>query len=464
MGIPLQCRVAIVGGGLAGLAAAEAAARSGLAVELFEARRQLGGRAGSLYDRATGQWIDHCQHVGLGCCTNLIDFCRRMGVADCFRDDGRLHFFGPQGTRHDFAAAGWLPAPLHLAPALCRLGYLSPGDRIGIGRAMFRLARHNDGCDQSGQTMDSWLRCQHQSEAAIRLFWLPVLLSALSQTPQRIGVAVARKVFVDGFLAARQAYRLFLPQVPLAEIYDRRMAQHLTGQGVALRLGAAVRQIEGDCSGATAVVLRDGTRRSFDAVVLAVPWHRAAALLDPRMLEALPAVRAAAEMPAAPITAVHLWFDRPITRLPHAVLPGRTSQWVFFRNGGSYCQVVISASHDLLKADRDRVVGQVCGELRRLWPAAREAKVRHWRMITQPAAVFSAEPGAERLRPPQQTAVRHLFLAGDWTATGWPATMEGAVRSGCLAVEALLQSWGRHERLLLPDLPRGRLVRWLLGP
>jgi squalene-associated FAD-dependent desaturase len=312
--------------------------------------------------------------------------------------------------------------------------------------------------------MDCWLRRQRQSEAAVGLFWLPVLVSALSQTPDRIGVAAARKVFVDGFLAAPRAYRLFLPRAPLAEIYDRRMAKYLAGQGVTLRPGAAVRQIEGDPSGASAVVLRDGTRRSFDALVLAVPWRRAAALLDPRLLEALPLVRAAAAMPGSPITAVHLWFDRRITRLPHAVLVGRIGQWVFCHNDDFYYQVVISASHELLNEDRQRLAERVCDELRRLWPAAREAKLRHWRVITQPAAVFSAAPGVERLRPPQRTPVGNLFLAGDWTATGWPATMEGAVRSGWLAVEALLDSQGRPQRLLRPDLPRGRLARWLLGP
>ena len=456
--------VAIVGGGLAGLAAAEAAARCGLAVELFESRRQLGGRAGSFYDRIAEQWIDHCQHVGLGCCTNLIEFCRRVGIADCFREDDRLHFFGPQGTRHDFAATRWLPSPLHLGPALFGLGYLSLGDRLRIGHAMLRLARSTDGDAVTEPTIDAWLRRHGQSETAIRLFWLPLLVSALSQTLDRIDVGAARKVIAAGFLAAPQAYRLFLPQMPLGEIYDRRVASHLAGQGVTLRLGTAVRQIEGDRSGAAALVLRDGARLPFDAVILAVPWHQAAKLLDPRMLDVLPMVRAAAAMPAAPITAVHLWFDRPIMHLPHAVLVGRTAQWVFCRGDDSYYQVVVSASHALLKEDRDRVVCQVCDELRRLWPAARDAQLRHWRMVTQPKAVFSAEPGIERLRPPQQTAVNRLFLAGDWTATGWPATMESAVRSGYLAVEALLRSQGRREPLLVPDLPRGRLAQWLLGP
>jgi squalene-associated FAD-dependent desaturase len=454
-------RVAIVGGGLAGLAAAEAAARCGLRVELFEARRRLGGRAGSFHDRGSGLWIDHCQHVGLDCCTNLIEFCRRTGVDDCFRHDGRLHIIGPQGTRHDFAATAWLPAPLHLAPALLRLGFLSLRDRFSIARAIVSLVcPPRDEPEPAGQIIDAWLRRHGQSEQAVRLFWLPVLISALSQSLDRIDLSAARKVFLDGFLAAPRAYRLYLPTVPLSEIYDRRLARHLGLQGVAVHLGTGVRRIEGDRQRATELVLADGTRQAFDDVIVAVPWFRAGRLLAPALQEALPQVQEAARIPPAPITAVHLWFDQPLTRLPHAVLVGRTGQWVFCRGDDCYYQVVISASDG--RARRERVVAQVCDELRAIWPAARQARLRRARTLTHPAAVFSAEPGMERLRPAQQTGVANLFLAGDWTATGWPATMEGAVRSGCLAVESLLRSIGRGTRLLVPDLPRSRLVRWWL--
>ena len=342
--------------------------RCGFAVELFEARRQLGGRAGSLYDRATGQPIDHCQHVGLGCCTNLIDFCRRAGLSDCFRDDGRLHFFGPEGTRHDFAATGWLPAPLHLAPAALAARISRPLRPPGNRPALVRLARPTGGDERTDETMDCWLRRQRQSEAAVGLFWLPVLEAPEPNAgPHRRGrgaEGVCRR------LSRRAAGLSLVPApAPLAEIYDRRMAKYLAGQGVTLRPGAAVRQIEGTRRARRRLALRDGTRRSFDALVLAVPWRCAAALLDPRLLEALPLVRAAAAMPGSPITAVHLWFDRRITRLPHAVLVGRIGQWVFCHNDDFYYQVVISASHELLNEDRQRLAERVCDELRRLWPA-----------------------------------------------------------------------------------------------
>src|SRR6185295_6398597 len=199
-------RVAIVGGGLAGLAAAVALAEADVRVELFESRRRLGGRASSFRDPLTDELIDHCQHVGMGCCTNLTDFCRRAGIADCFRTEHVLHFIGRDGKQYDFGASPWLPAPWHLAPAFWRLKYLSPRARRQIGRAMLRLLRMRNQELASGLTMGHWLRRERQSREAIENFWGIVLTSALSETVERASLAASRKVFVDGFLASRSAY------------------------------------------------------------------------------------------------------------------------------------------------------------------------------------------------------------------------------------------------------------------
>ncbi len=451
--------VAVVGGGLAGLAAAATAAEHGLHVELFEQGETLGGRAGSFRDPQTGQLVDYCQHVAMGCCTNLADFCRRTGVADCFGRYRRLHFFAPDGTRHDFAPAGWLPAPLHLVPGLMRLRYFTLGERWDIARALWWLAREPlAGGDD--ETIGEWLCRNGQSARAIEQFWSVVLLSALSETVDRASLAAAKKVFVDGLLAHAQAYELLVPQLPLGEIFDRRVAAWLADRNVVIHQGTRVKQIDGDARRATAVVLPDGTRRQFDFIVVAVPWRRVCALFPESMLAAMPALRRVEGIQPAPITAVHLWFNRPITRLPHATLVGRLSQWIF---EGQYLQVVISGSHGVAGREREDILAEVRRDLEAVWAEARGARLLHWRVITRPAAVFSARPGLEKIRPDQHTPVENLMLAGDWTATGWPATMEGAVRSGYLAVEAVLRSLGRNERLLVPDLPRGRLVRWMLG-
>ncbi|HXT58137.1 MAG TPA: hydroxysqualene dehydroxylase HpnE [Pirellulales bacterium] len=465
-------RIAVVGGGLAGLAAAAALSGRGFEIELFEARRQLGGRAGSFRDPASGAWVDHCQHVSMGCCTNLADFCRRTGIADAFRRDAQLHFFGPDGRQYAFAASRWLPPPLHLGPAFMRLGYLTLGERWAVAHVLWKLARTSAADDERQPTIGQWLRQHGQSAAAIERFWAVVLVSALGEEVERASLAAARKVFIDGFMSAREAYEIEVPQIPLGELYGRRLETWLAGRGVKVSLGVAVEQVEGDASRACGVVLADGSHRPFDAVVVAVPWRRVREVFSEPILSALPELAGVEQIEAAPITGIHLWFDREITSLPHAVLVGKLSQWIFNRGrrptgeggppGGHYYQVVISASRNLAGRDRDDVLAEIVAELGSIWPAAQAASLLQARIVTEQAAVFSLRPGIERLRPSQQTPIANLALAGDWTRTGWPATMEGAVRSGYLAAEAILKSFGRSETLLVSDLPRGWLAKRML--
>jgi len=467
-------RVAIVGGGLAGLAASVALADGQFNITLFEARRQLGGRAGSFRDLASDAWVDHCQHVSLGCCTNLTDFCRRTGLSDLLRLDQTLHFFGPDGRRCDVAPSRWLPAPLHLLPSLLRLKYLSRRERLGIISGLRKLARTPIKDDAASPTIGHWLLTHGQTQRAIDLFWTPVIVSALSETVDRAAVPPVRKVFVDAFLASRQACQLQIPRVPLGEFYGRRLEQWLREHGITLRLECAAKQIIGASQGVNEIELADGQRLPVDYIVLAVPWRRAGELLPDRLRAALPELKQTDGLESAPISAVHLWFDRPITDLPHAVLPGRTSQWVFNHGVQSnstgaddppadahYIQIVISASRGLASQSREAIIAQVRQELVEVLPEAAQAKLLQARLITQQHAVFSPLPGSEHLRPRQQTAVPNLFLAGDWTATGWPATMEGAVRSGYLAAEAVLLRLNRPTKILSPDLPRPWLARWL---
>jgi squalene-associated FAD-dependent desaturase len=463
--------VAICGGGLAGMAAAVALTSAGCRVTLFEARRYLGGRASSFRDANSGQWVDLCQHVSMGCCTNLTDFCRRTGIAQLFRRERVLHFFAPNGRRFDLAAARGWPAPLHLAPALWRMKYLSAKERIGIGRALLRLARMPAAGVHAEPTVGEWLARDGQSPAAIERFWSVVLLSALGESLDRAGLSAARKVFVDGFMASREAYVVEVPNVPLTEIYDVALRRWFKDQGVELRAETAIRQVEAAGEGRFEIALPGGGTHVAEAVVIAVPWRQVAALVGPTLAPRLPWLDGAATLDASPISGVHLWFDRPITELAHVVLVGRTSQWVFHRprlpanegQPGYYYQVVISAARELGEVGQQETVRTVLGDLCAVFPAACEAQLLSARVITDPQAVFSVGPGSERLRPAQRTAVRGFAVAGDWTATGWPATMEGAVRSGYLAAEAVLTDFGRPASFLCADLPRGWLARLLLA-
>jgi squalene-associated FAD-dependent desaturase len=320
------------------------------------------------------------------------------------------------------------------------------------------------------ETIGAWLRRHGQSERAIAWFWSVVLVSALSESLDRASLSAARKVFRDGFLTHRRAYELYLPRVSLGEIYDRRMAAWLTAHGVAVHLGARVQALETESRRALALVLADGSRRPFDFFVAAVPWRDVRGLFPAAVLDAMPELEGVDAIPSAPIAALHLWFDRPFMALPHAVLVGRLGQWifwhdrakgsgVFFHVGGEaipetktidadmekdsrpldeqYYQVVISAAHDLKSMPRDEVLAQVRSELEAMWPAARKAQLLRWRLVIEPAAVFSVEPGLDQRRPCQATSIPNVMVAGDWTRTGWPATMEGAIRSGYLAVAGI---------------------------
>jgi squalene-associated FAD-dependent desaturase len=492
-------QIAIVGGGLAGMAAAVAAVERGCRVELFEQSKTLGGRAASFVDPQNGALIDYCQHVAMGCCSEFLDFCRRTGIDDCFDRAETLHFIGPDGRQCDFTPSRWLPAPLHLLPGLLRLSYLSWPERWGIVRALHKLVQEHGGDIVSSQenktansrgltapgdgankhrellapgyatketrtTIGTWLRRQGQSDRAIERFWSFVLVSALGETVDRASLAAAGKVFRDGFWASRQASTLILPRRPLVEIFHDRLGKWLADRGVTVHLDTPVRRIDGDGRRAGELASADGTRYAFDAAIVAVPWRSVRSLFAENLLSQMPALAEVDRIEPAAITAVHLWFDRPITRLPHAVLVGRLSQWLFARPCGAgvspagddagvspagddaggtlapqyYCQVVVSASHRLAPRTNQEWLADVRGELESAWPAARQAKLLHGRVVTLPAAVFSMTPEVEQFRPRQRTPLENLCLAGDWTLTGWPATMEGAVRSGRQAVESLL--------------------------
>lgn len=454
---------------MAGLAAATVLAEQDLSIDLFEARRQLGGRAGSFRLDGHPQAIDHCQHVAMACCTNFLDFCQRTGVSEYFRRESRLHFFGPDQRRVDLQPSRWLPAPLHMAPFLLKLRYLTWKERVGVASALWRLARHTSEENESSPSIGQWLSAIGQSPSAQERFWSVVLVSALGESLDRASITAARKVFVDGFMANRTAYQVDVPTISLGPLYDGHVADHLERHQVALHRETAVRQVHVSPNELT-LELADGTQRCYDFLVLATSWRRAESLLADELRAQLPQLQGWSKSPSSPITGVHLWFDRPLTRLTHAILVGHLSQWVFNHgyktseagnSDGYYYQVVISASRDLTSMKREDLVDKVVSELSALWPEVEQASLVRSQVVTQRDAVFSYLPGLDCRRPNQTTTVPQLFLAGDWTRTEWPATMEGAVRSGYLAAEALLKQLGQPRSVLVPGLKPSWLARLL---
>jgi len=501
---PSQPTVAVAGGGLAGLAAACALADTGFRVSLFEKRPFLGGRASSYEHPGTGEVVDNCQHVLLGCCTNLIEFYRRTGVEEKIRWYDKLVFLEP-GGRASFIAPSFLPAPLHAAPAFLRTACLGWRDKVAIARAMMILAGIlSDGGTEpllarsegklvlrdTGENFQAWLRRQHQTERAIERFWKTILVSALDEDLDRISVPYAAQVVRESFLKSAAGGRMGVPTVPLTDLY------HAAGDYVQSRGGELHfrRAVEGFAAEPSRVRVRLGDQEeAFDYLVMALPFDALDRVL-PEAAESAPIREKLSHFESSPITGIHLWFDRQISDLDHAVLLDRTIQWMFHKSrlqpmrsqltnerpgrdlsraaeafngkgasapaGGSYIELVVSSSKTLVEKSRSEIVELALSEAREFFPAARAANLVKSTVIKEVNATYSPCPGMDAHRPAAATVWPRVFLAGDWTATGWPATMEGAVRSGYLAAEALARAAGRGDtRFLSPDLPATGLMR-----
>jgi squalene-associated FAD-dependent desaturase len=451
-----QPNVAIVGGGLAGLAAGCVLADSGLQVTVFEKRPYVGGRASSYEHPGTGEVVDNCQHVLLGCCTNLIDFYERLGVSGKIRWFDELTFIEP-GGRASKMAPSFLPAPLHNVPAFLGAKMLSAKDKLAIARAMATMSRGLP--EDSAEDFLSWLRRHKQPEQAIERFWKTVLVSALNESLDRVSVHYAAQVFRESFMKSSAGGRMGLPSIPLSDLYGNAI-DYIRARGGQVLLRSSVTAI-GPRQDHVGVLVASGELQ-FDFTVLAAPFQNVASLL-PAGHSATPIKQQLTHFEPSSITGIHLWFDREITPLPHAVLLDRTIQWMFhkskFHEGreesgqGSYVELVVSASKSLVQKSREEILELATHELAEFFPEVRGAKLVKATVIKEIYATYAVLPGLDKYRPGAKTEWERIFLAGDWTATGWPATMEGAVRSGYLAAEALMERAGHRQKFVIADLP-----------
>jgi squalene-associated FAD-dependent desaturase len=459
-----QSSAGIVGGGLAGLAAGCALAEAGLRVTIFERRPYVGGRASSYEHPGTGEVVDNCQHVLLGCCTNLIDFYRRLGVSDKIRWFDELTFIEPSG-RSSRMAPSFLPPPMHNIPAFLSARMLSAADKVAIARAMAKISRGLP--EDTDEDFLSWLKRHRQTERAIERFWKTVLVSALNEDLERMSVRYAAQVFRESFIKSAEAGSMGLPSIPLSELYGFAMEYIRARDGeVLLRAPAtAIGHKQGSVG-----VLAGAAEQQFDYAVLAAPFQTAASLL-PSDAAAEPLRQQLTHFEASPIAGIHLWFDREISPLPHAVLLDRTIQWMFHKSKfqekrasdhqGSYVELVVSASKSLVQKPREEILELATRELAEFFPAVKEAKMVKAAVIKEVYATYSIVPGLDKYRPGAKTVWPRIFLAGDWTATGWPATMEGAVRSGYLAAEAIMEALGERQKFVVADLPAKGLMKLL---
>ena len=462
------------------MSCAVALAESGIRVRLFEKKPHLGGRATS-YTLPDGSEVDNCQHLTLGCCTNLADFFRRVGADGkiCIYD--RLYMQDGRGARATLKA-GILPPPLHMASSMAFFGAFSLADKRAIGSALMAIAKAG-GSPQGaeGITMLDWLRRMKQTPDAIAKFWRVVLVSALDEELDRAEARYGIDVFWKSFLANREGSLIGLPSVPLAELYGG-CGPAIAKQGGEVKLRSGMREIRVRDGRFAGVIAEDGSEIDADACVAAVPYDVLPELLPAEMSGAGGPLAGLHELRTSPITSVHLWYDRRVMELPYLALIDYTTQWIFNKsrlyatdpragkNGdgpytseagkGQYLQLVISASYDLVPQSRQQIIDLCTKELAEILPATRDAKLLKATVIKEVHATFSPSPGVDKLRPAQESGIANLFFAGDFTRTGWPSTMESAVRSGYLAAEGVLKSFGQPRKFLQPDLPLAGLSKF----
>jgi squalene-associated FAD-dependent desaturase len=439
--------VAIAGGGLAGLAAACNLADAGYGVTLFEKRPFLGGRAYSYTDKSSGLTVDNGQHVFLGCCTEYIRFLERLGVRDAAHLQKRFRVpVIDKVWGESLLAAADLPPPMHLLPSLLRFRSLSPGEKALAGWALSQIhltnrARHPELDDI---TFEEWLLARKQSLHAIRSLWNLIVLPTLNGDTSRVSADVALMVFQEGFLRSRHGANIGWAKVGLSELLAGAARRYIEERGGELRIEEALCGVE--VEGGEVSRLRVGSGEvTADAYVIALPVES--------VLDALPdVVRDEAffarirRIGTSPIVNVHLWYDRPVWRRRFAAFLNTPMQWVFNKSklwgesgGGQYLDISLSGAHDFVDLPSSEIIQLFTKEMFALFPETRGAELVRSLVVKQREATFDAVPGVSVLRPTQATPLRNLILAGDWTQTGWPATMESAVRSGQLAASAVIR-------------------------
>jgi zeta-carotene desaturase len=453
------------------MSAACALAEAGYRVQLVERRGYLGGRASSYLHPGVNEVIDNCQHVLFGSCTNLIGFYQRIGAADRIHWTSEMTMIEPGGRRSELGPS-WLPAPMHGLPKLITASAFSLADKAALARA-FNAMMKPGVMNGSQESLGEWLRRHKQTKGAIERFWKLVIASALNADLDVIALPYAAKVIRELFMNSAEAGSMGMSTVPLSELYAG-AAKFLEERGSTLHLNTNVESAVWDeRAGEWSIATRNGSLRS-EFLVIALPFEGMQKLLPhlPPNDKASELARQVDKHEHWPICSVHLWFDREITELDHAVLLDREIHWLYNKSklqpwrklSGSYVELVISASRTFAAKSREEAIGQSVRELGEFFPEVKNARLEKSALIKEVRATFGVPPGIDGSRPHAMGPWPNSFLAGDWVATGWPSTMESAARSGHLAAEALCKAFGESRTILNPDLrPKGLMKLFALS-
>lgn len=445
-----QGSVAVLGGGLAGMTAAFRLANRGHAVTLIERRPYLGGRAYSFTDADTGQQVDNGQHVFLGCNTEYIRLLRDLGTLERTSRQRRLRIeVRSPGGKTGVLAGRPLPVPLHLLDSLARYPHLSWFEKLLAVPALLRMRsdRHRDRPGLQTQSFGSWLRRNKQSAHAIANFWDLIIVPSLNDHADDVSASMGFMVFQEALLKTNSGANVGYARSGLSDLMGTPMAEKLASLGVDVKLGRTVESIAiGDDGRVESVALAVGESVKSDSYVSALPPDVLREAL-PKSTQARADLEAAANHTWAPIVNLHIWYDRPVADFDFAAFVDSPVQWVFNKTRiaslpgpGQYLTVSLSAAWEYWPMSKDELRGLFIPALADAIPAATAATVERFIVVKEQRATFRSLPGIADNRPPATTDIPNLFLAGDWTATGWPSTMESAVRSGNNAANAIANS------------------------
>jgi squalene-associated FAD-dependent desaturase len=451
----------VIGGGFAGLSAGVALAAEGFRVHLIEKRQSLGGRAYSYTDATTGETIDNGQHAMMGCYHETLRFLARIGTRDrlLVQASPRVVMLDPERGEGTIECPP-LPSPLHMAAGVLGYRLLGWPDRVRVlvgGLRLLAMKRRGDARLRS-LTVDGALDLLGQSRAARRAFWHPLAIATLNDDPALACADLLAAVMVRAFFSGKDDARFILAKVGLSELYTAEARRFIEERGGRVETKAHVFSIGFRDGEVSHLELRDGRRLRADVYVSAMPPQGLAVLLPNAVRRDVPALGAIERLTASPIVSVHLWFDRPLLAHRFAGLVGMQTHWVFNRDAiterharaGSYLTFVTSGAREIVELDSEQIVARTLADVRRVLPGAAAATVRHAQVVKEKFATMSPTVEAMRARPPAETPFPNFILAGDWTDTGLPATIESAVVSGhraaALAATRIASERARREQ------------------
>ncbi len=460
----------VVGGGVAGITAATLLAEAGIMVRLIEKRPLLGGRASSYLDVQTGERVDECQHGTLRCCTHLAALFTRLGISDQLRYFDSLTFIDGDGKLSNISSS-WLPAPLHTSISFLIFKSLKLKDKTAIANGMLHMLRSPSKPDLDNINTAQWFKATGQTERAISRFWRPILVSACNEEPEFISCRHSFKVFRDAFLANRNGFHFGVPTKPLASLYTEPTIKFIEDRGGCVQTRTTVVKLNAYENGINSLMLQGGESICADGYIVTLQCDLIDRIIPAEIIGINPGYwEHLKDISLVPIMGVHLWFKETIDCPPALALLDRKMEWIFNRsllyksaeNAGTFLSLVVSASRNYEGIPKDEIVKTALQEIHEVLPDTASFQPTRTAVVRWPRATLSPRPGVDGYRPGTDCGADNLFIAGEWTNTGWPSTMEGAARSGYEAATALLTRWGFSPPAAIPDLPVEGLSKFLL--